>query len=93
MSLTVLPPQRTSIGLSLITHPRVLFLDEPTSGLDSHSGTEVMRLVAWLAHSGGTTVAATIHSPTAATFALFDALLLLLHGAVAYFGPPGDVMT
>ena len=37
----------------------------------------------------GTTVAATIHSPTAATFALFDAVMLLVRGQLVYFGPQG----
>lgn len=29
--------KRASIGIELITNPRILFLDEPTSGLDSYT--------------------------------------------------------
>ena len=38
----------------------------------------------------GITICATIHSPTAYTFSLFDRLLLLLRGRVVYFGPNGS---
>ena len=37
----------------------------------------------------GLTVCATIHSPSPTAFALFDRLLLLLDGQIAYFGPRG----
>ena len=37
----------------------------------------------------GITVCATIHSPTPYCFNLFDRVLLLLRGQVAFFGPNG----
>ncbi|GFR48683.1 hypothetical protein Agub_g10638 [Astrephomene gubernaculifera] len=80
--------KRTNIGIALITNPRVLFLDEPTSGLDSYTANEVMKVVRGLV-TDGTTIAATIHSPTAATFALFDRVMLLVRGHLVYFGPQG----
>ncbi|GIL78523.1 hypothetical protein Vretifemale_7939, partial [Volvox reticuliferus] len=76
------------IGIALISNPRVLFLDEPTSGLDSFTANEVMKVVQGLI-ADGTTIAATIHSPTAATFALFDQVMLLVRGQLVYFGPQG----
>ncbi|GLC56436.1 hypothetical protein PLESTB_001104600 [Pleodorina starrii] len=69
--------KRTNIGIALISNPRVLLLDEPTSGLDSYTAHEVMKVVSGLV-ADGTTIAATIHSPTAATFALFDRVMLLV---------------
>jgi ABC-type multidrug transport system ATPase subunit len=81
--------KRVNIGIALIANPRVLFLDEPTSGLDSFTANEVMSTVRSLA-AGGITVCATIHSPTAYAFGLFDRLLLLLGGRVAYFGAAGQ---
>lgn len=77
--------QRTNIGIALISDPRVLFLDEPTSGLDSYSANEVVELVKGLSQQG-VTVVATIHSPTATAFAMFDRILMLARGRVCYFG-------
>eukprot|EP00884_Botryococcus_braunii_P007530 jgi/Botrbrau1/16779/Bobra.150_2s0014.1 len=81
--------KRTNIAVALITNPRVLFLDEPTSGLDSCTALEVMSMVRDLAYTG-ITVVASVHSPTPACFCLFDRLLLLVRGRVAYLGKPGE---
>lgn len=37
----------------------------------------------------GTTICATIHSPTSYTFSLFDRMMMLVRGQVVYFGPQG----
>lgn len=37
----------------------------------------------------GITVCATVHSPSAYAFRLFDSLLMLLRGRTIYFGPQG----
>lgn len=47
-----------------------------------------MELVKGLA-ADGTTICATIHSPSAYAFALFDRVMILAGGQVAYFGPQG----
>jgi ATP-binding cassette, subfamily G (WHITE), member 2 len=80
--------KRVNIAIALVTQPRVLFLDEPSSGLDSWHANEVLTYVKALTATG-ITVVATIHSPTAYAFGLFDRLLLLLGGRVAYFGQNG----
>jgi energy-coupling factor transporter ATP-binding protein EcfA2 len=81
--------KRTNIGIALVTNPRVLFLDEPTSGLDSFTANEVMTVIKQL-RVGGVTLCATIHSPTAYAFGLFDSLMMLTRGRVVYFGPVGQ---
>ncbi len=80
--------KRTNIAVALLPSPAVLFLDEPTSGLDSWTSNEVMTVVKGVAENG-VTVAATIHSPSSFCFSLFDRLLVLLSGSVAYFGGTG----
>jgi len=78
--------KRCSIGIELITDPRVLFLDEPTSGLDSFTSYHVMMCVRELSQKGRG-VMCTIHQPRSNIFALFDKLLLLSKGHTIFYGP------
>jgi len=78
--------RRVAIGVELITSPSVLFLDEPTSGLDGASAYTVMKTIIDLGKTG-CTVLCTIHQPRSNIFSLFDQLLLLTSGRVAYMGP------
>jgi ABC-type multidrug transport system ATPase subunit len=48
--------KRTSIGVELITDPKLIFLDEPTTGLDSFTATSVMETLKDLAKKGRTIV-------------------------------------
>ena len=78
--------KRTSIGIELITDPSVLYLDEPTSGLDSYTALILMKLLNEQAREGKTVIS-TIHQPSSDIFHLFDKLMLLSDGQVAYHGP------
>jgi len=84
--------KRTNLALALITDPDVLFLDEPTSGLDSATSLDIVQILKHLADSG-VTVIATIHSPTSEAFRLFDSLVMLKKGRVAFAGPLGTAKT
>merc|ERR1712070_1136458 len=81
--------KRVNIGLALITRPPILFLDGPTTGLDSAMADEVVGIMSFLA-SQGRTVVATVHSPTASAFSLFDDLVMLREGQIVYAGPCGE---
>ena len=82
--------RRVTVGVELVTQPSVLFLDEPTTGLDAYSSLLLVRRLRSLADSGRT-VLCTIHQPRPDIFALFDTLLLMSSGEVAYFGPRGEI--
>ncbi|KAF2854342.1 ATP-binding cassette transporter-like protein [Plenodomus tracheiphilus IPT5] len=79
--------RRVSVASQLITSPKILFLDEPTSGLDSAASFEVMSFVRDVAKKHKILVIASIHQPSTTTFELFDKLMLLSRGKVAYNGP------
>ena len=83
--------KRLNIAIALITDPSVLFLDEPTSGLDSFTANEVMSVVKRLSTSD-VTILATIHSPTAYAFSLFDKAMILCSGKQVFFGPSDDTL-
>ena len=46
--------RRLSVGMELVTNPRVLVLDEPTSGLDSEIAITIMTTLKELALKGRT---------------------------------------
>ena len=50
---------------------------------------EVMTVISHLVNDG-TTICATIHSPSQFTFSLFDRLLMLVRGEVVYFGKASE---
>lgn len=78
--------RRVTVGCGLVTFPRILFLDEPTSGLDSASAREVMTSIRRIAEAEGIIVIATIHAPSIETLQLFDKMMVLAQGRVAFNG-------
>ncbi|KAF2105736.1 ATP-binding cassette transporter-like protein [Lophiotrema nucula] len=83
--------RRVSVASQLITSPSILFLDEPTSGLDSAASFEVINFVRDIAKKYKILVIASIHQPSTTTFELFDKLLLMSLGKVAYNGPVSGI--
>ncbi|KAG6971718.1 hypothetical protein JG688_00004323 [Phytophthora aleatoria] len=81
--------RRVSIGMELVTSPRILILDEPTSGLDSSSAHSVVQLMKDLADHGRIVVLS-IHQPSARSFLLLDKIMLLGKGKLLYSGEPAE---
>lgn len=77
--------KRVTIGVELVTNPSLLFLDEPTTGLDSFNALNVITTLRKLC-SNNRTILTTIHQPRSNIYQLFDNLMLLSEGKVAYFG-------
>lgn len=77
--------KRTSVGVELVTNPKLVFLDEPTSGLDSDSALSCIQLLKAIARRG-TTVLCTIHQPSSEVFELFDNIIMMKDGRIMYQG-------
>ena len=77
--------KRVSIGIELLADPAVLLVDEPTSGLDAKMAQDVMAMLKSLALCGRTIVS-TVHQPSYRIFCLFDELVVLSEGRLAYSG-------
>lgn len=84
--------KRLCVAMELITSPPLLFLDEPTSGLDSVTALSLCELLKELASSGKCTVVCTIHQPQTKIFDVFDNLMLLKQGHIAYQGAASDAL-
>ncbi|XP_011149501.1 protein white [Harpegnathos saltator] len=77
--------KRLSFASEVLTDPPLMFCDEPTSGLDSFMAHQVVSILKALA-ARGKTIIATLHQPSSELFALFDKILLMAEGRVAFMG-------
>ncbi|NJO71571.1 MAG: ATP-binding cassette domain-containing protein [Oscillatoriales cyanobacterium RM1_1_9] len=78
--------KRVSIGVELLTDPKLFFLDEPTSGLDPGLDKKMMQLLRKLADQGRTVILVT-HAT--ANIKQCDRIVFLGRGGrLCYFGPP-----
>ena len=82
--------KRVSIGVELLTKPRLFFLDEPTSGLDPGTEYEMMKLLRRLADQGRTIMIIT-HATKNVMFC-DKAIILARGGNLAYYGPPEEAL-
>lgn len=83
--------KRLSIGLELISNPKILFFDEPTSGLDIIAAMQVVAHLKELALSGRCVVCV-IHQPSSSILQMFDDLMVLSEGRCIYRGPLNDLV-
>lgn len=81
--------KRLSFASEALTDPMLLLCDEPTSGLDSFMAHNVLLVLKRLAQKGKTIIL-TIHQPSSEIFSLFDKLLLVAEGRIAFLGAPVD---
>ncbi len=66
-----------------------MFCDEPTTGLDSFMAINMISLLKQMA-SQGRTIICSIHQPSSESFEMFDQIMLMANGRVAYFGERGE---
>lgn len=82
--------KRVSIGVELLTRPRLFFLDEPTSGLDPGTELEMMKLLRRLADQGRTIMLIT-HATK--NVMMCDKVIFLARGGyLAYYCPPEEAL-
>ncbi|XP_042225060.1 protein scarlet-like [Homarus americanus] len=77
--------KRLAFATEILTDPPLLFCDEPTTGLDSFNAKKLVKMMREMA-ARGKTIVCTIHQPSTEVFLMFDKLLLLAEGRLAYIG-------
>ena len=78
--------KRVSIGQEVIANSWVLFLDEPTTGLDAFNAQMLVETIKNLAIEENKIVLLTIHQPRPDVLMMFDSIILMTQGKVAFFG-------
>ena len=78
--------RRLALAMELTGKPAMLLSDEATSGLDPQSEDEIVRLLHGLSRADGRVVLSVTHSLR--HLDLYDSVLVLYQGVVAYHGPP-----
>jgi ABC-type multidrug transport system ATPase subunit len=78
--------RRLGLAMELVSNPKLLLCDEVTSGLDPRSEREIVHLLHELSRRDGRIVLSVTHS--LAHLELYDSILVLHEGRVAYHGPP-----
>ncbi|KAG8281222.1 hypothetical protein J6590_063422 [Homalodisca vitripennis] len=77
--------KRLSFATACLTDPLLLFCDEPTTGLDSYSAATIVTALQGMA-AAGKTVVCTIHQPGSELFTMFQQVILVADGRIAYIG-------
>ncbi|XP_075159333.1 protein white-like [Haematobia irritans] len=83
--------KRLAFASEALTDPPLLICDEPTSGLDSFMAHSVVQVLKKLSERGKTVIL-TIHQPSSELFELFDKILLMAEGRVAFLGTPNEAV-
>ena len=81
--------RRLGLAMELVTDPKLLLCDEVTSGLDPRSERDIVRRLHSLSRRDGRMVLSVTHS--LAHLELYDSILVLHEGRVAYHGPPAGL--
>lgn len=81
--------RRLGLAMELVSDPKLLLCDEVTSGLDPRSERDIVRLLHKLSRKDDRVIVSVTHS--LAHLELYDSILVLHEGRVAYHGPPSQL--
>lgn len=81
--------RRLGLAMELVSQPKLLLCDEVTSGLDPRSEREIVTLLHDISRRQGRIVLSVTHS--LAHLELYDSILVLHEGRVAFHGPPDQL--
>ncbi|KAM4107961.1 hypothetical protein ACB094_03G007800 [Castanea mollissima] len=84
--------KRLTTGEMIVGPTKALFMDEITNGLDSSTAFQIVTCLQQLVHITDATVLVSLLQPAPETFDIFDDLILMSEGKIAYHGPRDHVL-
>ncbi|XP_020531339.1 ABC transporter G family member 39 isoform X2 [Amborella trichopoda] len=84
--------KRLTIGEMLVGSARVFFMDEISTGLDSLTIFQIVEYLHQFVHTMDVTMVISMIQPTPETFQLFDEVILMNEGQIAYQGPREKIL-
>ncbi|VDO23247.1 unnamed protein product [Brugia timori] len=84
--------KRLSFATEILTNPSLLFADEPTTGIDSFMAYHIVKVLERMASENGKTIICTIHQPASDIFEMFDRVVFLANGKIAFLGSPSEAL-
>eukprot|EP01132_Coremiostelium_polycephalum_P011815 gene11815-14452_t len=84
--------RRVTIATEFTKCPNLILMDEPTTGLDSATSFSVISKVKTIATEAKASAIVSLLQPSPELTALFDDVLLLHEGKIAYFGPMENLL-
>ncbi|XP_050286353.1 pleiotropic drug resistance protein 1-like isoform X2 [Quercus robur] len=84
--------KRVTTGEMLVGPSKVLFMDEISTGLDSSTTFQIVNSIKQYVHIFNGTVVISLLQPAPETYNLFDDIILISDGQIAYQGPREQVL-
>ncbi|XP_074564313.1 ABC transporter G family member 45-like [Curcuma longa] len=84
--------KRVTIGEMLVGLAQCFFMDDISTGLDSSTTFQILKFLQQLTHASDFTMVISLLQPAQETFELFDDIILLCEGKIAYQGPREHVL-
>ncbi|CAM6083756.1 unnamed protein product [Calypogeia fissa] len=84
--------KRVTIGEMIVGRMKTLFMDEISTGLDSSTTFQIVRYFRDITHLLNHTMLISLLQPAPETYDLFDDVILLSEGQIAYHGPISDIL-
>ena len=82
--------KRLSVGVELLSSPKLLLLDEPTTGLDAFTAFNTVSLIKKVVQKRNIAVLMTIHQPRSDILNLIDEIQLISAGLTVFHGSIED---
>jgi putative ABC transport system ATP-binding protein len=83
--------QRVAVARAIVKKPAIILADEPTGNLDTHTGEQVLRILADCSRESGAAVLMATHSPLTCRYS--DRVLRMGDGVVAEEAPAAEKAT